>query len=197
MIITFDGDHGSGKTTQIQRLSEEFGFQMCEELEWHRNFYMQCNGLVLNANWHTNVMAHLTVYSSLDFGRNWCIERFWSTIFNDASVSDAEITKVVDCIQQVMALGTVQPPILSIALQSAPETTLARMAQRELGVINDSLEIQESEQQISQRDNVHEMWGKLAERIPYFHVVNADDTVENVFGIVRKHLVDNLNRGLN
>lgn len=173
MIITIDGNNGSGKTTQTNILAkalnltqhDELYNQLWGNLEW----IIRLTPLNKWYSMEARLFNALQIYHSLP--DMVIIQRFWNNILPNIRCDD----KQLNCFRRCLSFGDKSEPTASFFLNVPPSTRRHRIMSR--GGFSFAY-MDESEDESNRKWLERFNW--LENCLPYFHIIDGTMSVETV-----------------
>lgn len=202
-LITFDGMSGSGKSTNHQKLCDHLNikrvydniFSVIRQAIDHHLFSGLDLRLVL---WMA--MVQLSWYLSWKHKDILVLSGYWQYIvdyFRFQKERDNRRDEIMDAIDKILFMDDKPAPLCSFYMNISSYKSKLRFLSREAyyGLAEDKLEnltvggVEDTEIARQNDARLQEIVNWLSDRYEYFHIIDADRPLDEVFSDV-KHIVD-------
>lgn len=176
MLVTIEGECGAGKTTQIQAVSHELGvptgninYDLTVGIEKMARLAGLSRGGFANY-----VMCYSKVFAYHALPTDCVVDDLWGGFFHLFECDEHDINTMVDVFRSSLNAGGRAEPDLTVYLHAPRHVLLTRRYSRD----EHGYEIiaQEKEADGIRDAKVLSLWNTIADRVPFVHVVDGNQS---------------------
>ena len=181
MIVTLDGKKAAGKTTQAEALRSLLNIERV--LVWDTSSLFRHIAQLFNSHNPLNIRLFSILQAYHTIPKSCIVEGLWLPVINCRKHPHLDFDSTIDWFRTSLRLHS--EPNLSVYLDISEDERLKRFARRESNNVG-RVEITGT----LKEDKYLPVWHYIEDRVPYFHIIDANQpeevVTESILSLLRK-----------
>ena len=178
MYVTLDGISGAGKSTQCGILMRKFNYKFPRFLALFAA--VEAIPSIMSAgSEYATLFANLHTIHCMP-PENSIMEDFWRPFTNFRELPESDLSPLVALFRQAIQLNNRPEPDLSIYIHTPQDLAEARRFQRSKRIYTSPSAVKRKKKWEEYDYNLYTMWERIASQVPYFHIVDGRQSVEEI-----------------